>query len=162
MLQTPLHYDEKDLFPQDNATCYLASRSPKFKLNCICILHVLHLQDQGSLLQYLKFLMLTSWCQIPEDTFSCKPMPWRVNAVLAAHGGLAAYYEGPCRGLAHLYIYTNRQTAFMLSKNLVSSQYLFSAIQKLSLYYLLPALSEFEMMYLSRTEPAVYTLWLLF
>ncbi|KAF7666055.1 hypothetical protein LDENG_00118340 [Lucifuga dentata] len=43
-------------------------------------------------LQDLKDLLLTSWCQIPQDTFRSlvEFMPQWVRAVLAARGGLVA------------------------------------------------------------------------
>ncbi|KAG5841041.1 hypothetical protein ANANG_G00195380 [Anguilla anguilla] len=44
-------------------------------------------------LQDLKDLLLTSWCQISEDTFRglVESMPRRVRAVLAARGGPTQY-----------------------------------------------------------------------
>uniref|UniRef100_A0A3Q3JTD4 Transposase Tc1-like domain-containing protein n=1 Tax=Monopterus albus TaxID=43700 RepID=A0A3Q3JTD4_MONAL len=112
--------DGSGFFQQDDAPCYTAKsvqewfeeHDSEFKVltwppNSPDLNPVEHLWDvlekqiqdmeaSPHSLQDLKDLLMTSWCQIPEDTFRglVESMPQRVRAVLAEQGGPTQYLAG--------------------------------------------------------------------
>ncbi|KAF7659717.1 hypothetical protein LDENG_00294150 [Lucifuga dentata] len=105
--------DGSGLFQQDNTPCHTAEivqewfeehdtefkmltwlpNSPDLSLRDVLEKQVRSMQAPPHNLQDLKDLLLTSWCQIPQDTFRSlvESMPRQVRAILAARGGPTQY-----------------------------------------------------------------------